>query len=82
MVNHYHKVLEEAAKKKIAINAHEPIKATGKRRTYPNAVAQRRVKRSGVQCLVGRRRKSTKSFTHSGFYKNAFRSYRFHSWRF
>ena len=40
MVNHYHKVLEEAAKKKIAINAHEPIKATGKRRTYPNAVAR------------------------------------------
>ena len=40
MVNHYHKVLEEAAKKKIAINAHEPIKATGKRRTYPNAIAR------------------------------------------
>lgn len=40
MVNHYHKVLEEAAKKKIAINAHEPIKATGKRRTYPNAISR------------------------------------------
>ncbi|ULC59055.1 glycoside hydrolase family 97 protein [Flaviramulus sp. BrNp1-15] len=40
MVNHYHKVLEEAAKKKIAVNAHEPIKATGKRRTYPNAIAR------------------------------------------
>lgn len=40
MVNHYHKVLVEAAKKKIAINAHEPIKATGKRRTYPNAIAR------------------------------------------
>ncbi len=40
MVNHYHHVLEEAAKKKIAINAHEPIKATGKRRTYPNAIAR------------------------------------------
>ncbi|NNK10186.1 MAG: glycoside hydrolase family 97 protein, partial [Flavobacteriaceae bacterium] len=32
--------LEEAAKMKIAINAHEPIKATGKRRTYPNAIAR------------------------------------------
>lgn len=40
MVNHYHKVLVEAAKKKIAINAHEPIKATGKRRTYPNAITR------------------------------------------
>jgi hypothetical protein len=40
MVKHYHKVIEEAAKKKIAVNAHEPIKATGKRRTYPNAIAR------------------------------------------
>jgi hypothetical protein len=40
MVNHYHKVLEEAAKMKIAVNAHEPIKATGKRRTYPNAISR------------------------------------------
>ncbi|MGC1205887.1 MAG: glycoside hydrolase family 97 protein [Flavobacteriaceae bacterium] len=40
MVKHYHKVLVEAAKKKIAVNAHEPIKATGKRRTYPNAIAR------------------------------------------
>lgn len=40
MVNHYHKVLEETAKKKIAVNAHEPIKATGKRRTYPNAISR------------------------------------------
>ncbi|HMB62404.1 MAG TPA: glycoside hydrolase family 97 catalytic domain-containing protein, partial [Eudoraea sp.] len=40
MVNHYQKVLEETAKKKIAVNAHEPIKATGKRRTYPNAISR------------------------------------------
>lgn len=40
MVNHYEKVLKDAAAKKIAINAHEPIKATGKRRTYPNAIAR------------------------------------------
>ncbi|MDX1470804.1 MAG: glycoside hydrolase family 97 protein [Flavobacteriaceae bacterium] len=40
MVNHYHKVLEETAKKKIAVNAHEPIKDTGKRRTYPNAISR------------------------------------------
>lgn len=40
MVSHYRKVLETAAKYKIAINAHEPIKATGLRRTYPNAIAR------------------------------------------
>ncbi|WGH76095.1 glycoside hydrolase family 97 protein [Tenacibaculum tangerinum] len=40
MVNHYQKVLEKAAEKKVAVNAHEPIKATGKRRTYPNAISR------------------------------------------
>ncbi len=40
MVNHYRKVLETAAEYQIAINAHEPIKATGLRRTYPNAIAR------------------------------------------
>lgn len=40
MVNHYRHVLEEAAKKQIAINAHEPIKDTGIRRTYPNAISR------------------------------------------
>lgn len=40
MVNHYRKVLETAAKYNIAVNAHEPIKATGIRRTYPNAIAR------------------------------------------
>ena len=40
MVKHYRKVLETAAKYNVAINAHEPIKATGLRRTYPNAVSR------------------------------------------
>jgi hypothetical protein len=40
MVNHYRKVLETGAKYKVAINAHEPIKATGIRRTYPNAISR------------------------------------------
>jgi len=40
MVNHYRKVLETAAKYEIAVNAHEPIKATGIRRTYPNAISR------------------------------------------
>jgi len=40
MVNHYRRVLETAAKYNIAINAHEPIKATGIRRTLPNAISR------------------------------------------
>jgi hypothetical protein len=40
MVNHYRKALTTAAKYQVAINAHEPIKATGIRRTYPNAISR------------------------------------------
>ena len=40
MVNHYRRALLKGAEKQIAINAHEPIKATGLRRTYPNAISR------------------------------------------
>lgn len=40
MVNHYRRVLEKGAEYKVAVNAHEPIKATGIRRTYPNAISR------------------------------------------
>ena len=40
MVRHYRKVLETAVEYQVAINAHEPIKATGLRRTYPNAISR------------------------------------------
>ena len=40
MVKHYEDVLKKAAENEVAVIAHEPIKATGKRRTYPNAVAR------------------------------------------
>jgi alpha-glucosidase len=40
MVRHHLKVVEEAAKRHIAIVAHEPIKDTGLRRTYPNWIAR------------------------------------------
>lgn len=40
MVNHHRKVLETAAKYEVAVNAHEPIKATGIRRTLPNAISR------------------------------------------
>jgi len=39
-VRHHLRVVETAARHKIAINAHEPIKDTGLRRTYPNWVSR------------------------------------------
>lgn len=44
MVNHYRKVVELAAKHQITINAHEPIKPTGIRRTYPNMMSREGVR--------------------------------------
>jgi alpha-glucosidase len=40
MSRHHLKVVEEAARRHIAINPHEPIKDTGLRRTYPNWVSR------------------------------------------
>ncbi len=40
MVGEYLRSVKEAAKRKISINTHEPIKDTGLRRTYPNWVAR------------------------------------------
>jgi glucan 1,4-alpha-glucosidase len=39
MVNHYNHVAETAAKYKIMIDAHEPVRPTGLSRTYPNWLA-------------------------------------------
>ncbi|WNH11507.1 glycoside hydrolase family 97 protein [Thalassobellus suaedae] len=39
-VQYYREVLEKAAKYKLTVNFHEPIKATGERRTYPNMMAR------------------------------------------
>ena len=39
-VDHHLRVLKLAAKHKISINAHEPVKDTGLRRTYPNAFSR------------------------------------------
>ncbi|WP_372800824.1 glycoside hydrolase family 97 protein [Lutibacter sp.] len=40
MVNQYNNAIIKAAKYQVAINAHEPIKATGLRRTYPNTISR------------------------------------------
>lgn len=39
MVNHYNRVLEKAAAKRIMVDAHEPVRPTGLHRTYPNFLA-------------------------------------------
>jgi alpha-glucosidase len=39
-VRHFQKAVTEAAKYKIAIDTHEPVKDTGLRRTYPNWVSR------------------------------------------
>lgn len=39
-VNHFEHVLKEAARRRISINTHEPVKDTGLRRTYPNWISR------------------------------------------
>lgn len=39
-VAHHLRVLEAAARRQISINAHEPVKDTGLRRTYPNWISR------------------------------------------
>ncbi len=39
-VRHFERVLKEAAKRRISINTHEPVKDTGLRRTYPNWISR------------------------------------------
>ncbi len=40
MVNQYNNAAIKAAQYQVAVNAHEPIKATGLRRTYPNIISR------------------------------------------
>ncbi len=44
MVRHYRKVVETAARYHLMVDAHEPIKPTGIRRTYPNFIAREGVR--------------------------------------
>ncbi|HLP16884.1 MAG TPA: glycoside hydrolase family 97 protein [Bacteroidota bacterium] len=39
MVNHYLRVIDKAARYKIMVDAHEPVRPTGLQRTYPNWLA-------------------------------------------
>jgi alpha-glucosidase len=44
MVRHYHKVMETAARYKVMVDMHEPVKDTGLRRTYPNLMTREGVR--------------------------------------
>jgi alpha-glucosidase len=44
MVRHYREVVKRAAAHRIAIDAHEPVKPTGIRRTYPNMMTREGVR--------------------------------------
>jgi alpha-glucosidase len=53
MVNHQLRVLEVAAKYKIGIDAHEPVKGTGLQRTYPNYVAREGMRGMEYNAWIG-----------------------------
>jgi alpha-glucosidase len=53
MVNHQLRVLEAAAKYKIGIDAHEPVKGTGLQRTYPNYVAREGMRGMEYNAWIG-----------------------------
>jgi alpha-glucosidase len=44
MIRHYRRVVEEAARRRIVLDVHEPIKPTGISRTYPNMMTREGVR--------------------------------------
>ncbi|MEP4535101.1 MAG: glycoside hydrolase family 97 protein [Cyclobacteriaceae bacterium] len=52
-VQHFQRVIEMGAKHKTMIVAHEPIKDTGKRRTYPNMVSREGAKGQEYNAMGG-----------------------------
>lgn len=53
MVNHYQYALEKAADYEIMINAHEAVRPTGIRRTYPNLIANESARGTEYQAFGG-----------------------------
>ncbi|MGB6221164.1 glycoside hydrolase family 97 catalytic domain-containing protein, partial [Haloferula sp.] len=56
MVRHHQRVAELAAKRKVMVNAHEPIKDTGLRRTWPNLMTREGAKGQEFNAWGGERR--------------------------
>lgn len=53
MVNHQLRVVQTAAKYKVGIDSHEPVKGTGLHRTYPNWVAREGMRGMEYNAWVG-----------------------------
>ncbi|WP_165020716.1 glycoside hydrolase family 97 protein [Dysgonomonas sp. ZJ279] len=53
MVNHYMHALEEAAKHKIMVNAHEAVRPTGVSRTYPNLIGNESARGTEYEAFGG-----------------------------
>lgn len=53
IINHYQYALEEAAKYKIMVNAHEAVRPTGIARTYPNLVGNESARGTEYQAFGG-----------------------------
>ncbi|QLE00816.1 glycoside hydrolase family 97 protein [Galbibacter sp. BG1] len=53
MVNHYQYALEKAAEHKIMVNAHEAVRPTGIRRTYPNLIGNESARGTEYQAFGG-----------------------------
>jgi hypothetical protein len=53
MVNHYIYALTEAAKHKVMVNAHEAVRPTGLRRTYPNLLANESARGTEYEAFGG-----------------------------
>ncbi|MBP6556053.1 MAG: glycoside hydrolase family 97 catalytic domain-containing protein, partial [Novosphingobium sp.] len=53
MVNHQLRVVEAAARYKIGIDSHEPVKGTGLHRTYPNWVAREGMRGMEYNAWIG-----------------------------
>lgn len=53
MVNHYQYAFEKAAKYKIMVNAHEAVRPTGVRRTWPNLIGNESARGTEYQAFGG-----------------------------
>lgn len=78
-VNHYQRVVETAARYRMMVDAHEPIKDTGIRRTWPNMMTREGAR--GVGGTRMERRKSARSPRHATLYPLIGRSHGLHTGR-
>jgi alpha-glucosidase len=73
MAQHHMKVVEAGARHKVAINAHEPFKDTGLRRTYPNIISREGQRGHGIFGL-GQSRQSARARAEPGLHPPAGRA--------